>query len=371
MTSLSYQSSESATETCVLLGLAVVSAVLGVAADTVFADAAVFPLVTRGEWGQFEGWYPWPGVYPARSFFLALASLLFVAAIWPLGGGGPATVTEGAAGAAGGWRQLRLLVLWAVVGIALLFLAIFLERPKLFGEMSLDDGPVETASAVMLFAASAILATGAFKTLHSVRGPNRLLRLGCGAMALFLFFVGMEEISWGQRLFGFATPRGFAANDQAEFNLHNFNTSFLNACYYSLGFVFFILLPFLKDRLEGLAKVEVLAFFIPSRFVLFASAIGVAYAWARWSELVFQMSFFLTFFILAAYTWHFRMTDSTFVLPAVFLTFTLTQVAIILYGENLTYHWEVNEYREFFIPLSFLIYAIEMSAKFRSRARPA
>jgi hypothetical protein len=83
------------------------------------------------------------------------------------------------------------------------------------------------------------------------------------------------------------------------------------------------------------------------------------------------MSFFLTFFILAAYTWHFRMTDSTFVLPAVFLTFTLTQVAIILYGENLTYHWEVNEYREFFIPLSFLIYAIEMSAKFRSRARPA
>jgi len=255
--------------------------------------------------------------------------------------------------------------------MALSFLAIFLARPKLFGELSLDDGPIETASALMLFVSSAILAMGAFKTLHSVRGPDRLLRLGCGAIALFLFVAAMEEISWGQRLFGFETPRGFEANDQDEFNLHNFNTSFVNLCYYSLGFVFFILLPFLKDRLEGLAKVEVLAFFIPSRFVLFASAIGIAYVWARWSELVFQMSFFLTFFILAAYTWHFRMTDSTFVLPAVLLVFLLTQAVIILYGERLTYHWEINEYREFFIPLSFLIYSIEMSAKFSSRAKPA
>ncbi len=42
-------------------------------------------------------------------------------------------------------------------------------------------------------------------------------------LALSCFYVAMEEISWGQRVFGFASPTYFRANNlQGETNLHNF-----------------------------------------------------------------------------------------------------------------------------------------------------
>ncbi len=42
------------------------------------------------------------------------------------------------------------------------------------------------------------------------------------SLALFCFFVAMEEISWAQRLIGFSAPQYFLANNfQQEFNFHN------------------------------------------------------------------------------------------------------------------------------------------------------
>jgi len=41
-------------------------------------------------------------------------------------------------------------------------------------------------------------------------------------MALFYLVCAGEEISWGQRTLGFATPESMVeANEQGEFNLHN------------------------------------------------------------------------------------------------------------------------------------------------------
>jgi len=48
-------------------------------------------------------------------------------------------------------------------------------------------------------------------------------RLTFACLALCCFYVAMEEISWGQRLFGFSSPDFFKAyNLQSETNLHNF-----------------------------------------------------------------------------------------------------------------------------------------------------
>ncbi len=44
----------------------------------------------------------------------------------------------------------------------------------------------------------------------------------CALLLLFMFFVGMEEISWGQRIIGIETSDFFMEhNHQREFNLHN------------------------------------------------------------------------------------------------------------------------------------------------------
>lgn len=392
MRGLENMSGKGRVEACVLLVLALVCVVLGFHAHTIFGDASVFPLVAKGNYGQYEGWYRWPGVYPWRSAFFALASFLFVAVIWRLGSRGSAgdatieprildsrtlrLVTRSVDDEGAGEPKplisitVKELVLWMIVVLALVFLAILLFQPKQFSDISLDDGPVETASALLLFVSSGVFFVVASRTLHSVRRSNRVFRIASATIALFLFFAGMEEISWGQRIFDIKTPQSFAANRQGELNLHNFNVNFFNTCYYMLGFTFFVLLPFLKDRLEALRKVEILSFFIPSRFVLFASVIGVAYTWATWSELIYQISFFVTLFILIGYAWHLRSIDRTFLLPALVATYLLTQILMVSHGRTLVYHWEVNEYKEFFIPLSFLIYSLEILQKSRPRPEP-
>jgi hypothetical protein len=48
-------------------------------------------------------------------------------------------------------------------------------------------------------------------------------------LSFFLFVCAGEEISWGQRIFGFATPEGFVElNQQQEFNIHNLKVEFIH-----------------------------------------------------------------------------------------------------------------------------------------------
>ncbi len=79
-----------------------------------------------------------------------------------------------------------------------------------------EDGPVEWATV-----AAFVLAAGLY--LGRARGAGGLARLGLVVMAVFCVFVAGEEVSWGQRLFGFVPPEMFLAdNFQQELNLHNF-----------------------------------------------------------------------------------------------------------------------------------------------------
>ena len=56
----------------------------------------------------------------------------------------------------------------------------------------------------------------------AARPAPRWLRLWRVGLALFFLICAGEEISWGQRIFGYGTPDAVAAqNEQDEFNLHN------------------------------------------------------------------------------------------------------------------------------------------------------
>lgn len=84
-----------------------------------------------------------------------------------------------------------------------------------------EDRIVETLSAV------ALLATSIFFLLMLIKGRREKRYGTLKQIALFgfvlLFFVAAgEEISWGQRYLGIATPPELMAeNDQGELNLHN------------------------------------------------------------------------------------------------------------------------------------------------------
>lgn len=83
-----------------------------------------------------------------------------------------------------------------------------------------EDRAVEWATFAFLFAGG-ILALALPVALRGARGARRdtLVSLALGGALLTLAF---EEISWGQRLLGFATPAAVErVNVQGEFNLHN------------------------------------------------------------------------------------------------------------------------------------------------------
>jgi len=78
-----------------------------------------------------------------------------------------------------------------------------------------EDGPVEWAS-FWAFAAASGLAVREFASCSGRR------RLGLAAVAALCAFVALEEISWGQRVFGYRPPVYFLEhNFQQELNLHN------------------------------------------------------------------------------------------------------------------------------------------------------
>jgi len=67
-----------------------------------------------------------------------------------------------------------------------------------------------------------LFAAAMFFSLRAVFSPSRY-RLFFTLLALACFYVTMEEISWGQRIFGWSSPEFFKdRNIQGETNLHNF-----------------------------------------------------------------------------------------------------------------------------------------------------
>jgi hypothetical protein len=115
-------------------------------------------------------------------------------------------------------------VRWAIalplLGLAAYALAVAFLSPGAFHWLVVSElGPVELGTA-LCFGAAAFLAFGlAARTRGIAPAPVRVLYFLFAAGALF---AGLEEISYGQHLFGWGTPRWFAErNAQQETNLHN------------------------------------------------------------------------------------------------------------------------------------------------------
>ena len=125
--------------------------------------------------------------------------------------------------------------------------------PRHFAALMSEMGPLETMGTLACFVA-AVLFFGAFgKTLASRNFGRAMWLFG---LALGTSFLVLEEISWGQHIFGFETPASIAAlNVQHETNFHNFRGIHFQS--HELGilvlFAFFVVTPLLATH-EQLAR---------------------------------------------------------------------------------------------------------------------
>jgi len=111
---------------------------------------------------------------------------------------------------------------WVVAGVALVAIPLLYAVTLLDGDtvdwLISEERPVELGGFFGL-AACSVLCVLIWRT---TTGWARLARLALLALAVVFFFGAGEEISWGQRIFGFGTPEELArVNIQGETNVHN------------------------------------------------------------------------------------------------------------------------------------------------------
>jgi hypothetical protein len=127
----------------------------------------------------------------------------------------------------------RGVIIFAVIGLAyglITWLFPFVLPEDTVARLVREDSIIEYLTFIFFFIAGlGFLATFFYcKQGNNVFGYIKTKRnfIYLGLAAVLIFGAG-EEISWGQRLFGFETPEAMEENEQEEFTVHNlpvFNT---------------------------------------------------------------------------------------------------------------------------------------------------
>lgn len=181
--------------------------------------------------------------------------------------------------------------------------------------------------------------------------------VGLVALGATCMLIGLEEISWFQRVLDIESPEIMLnRNGQKETNLHNLATSATGNLYYVGALVYGVLVPALLGDRQLPSRLQWLQPLIPSRLVLFGSATAAAYVYEMWNILWIQLAFWTTLVALWA-----SGREAKRRWPATWLTVVLgaTAAAFLLAGEAMIRGWDDTEVRELIIPFGLALAGLE------------
>jgi len=175
-----------------------------------------------------------------------------------------------------------------LLGFVAAFAWLEASHPDLYYRSVQEDQALEWASFWSFLIAGGLFVLAA-RNQHRKTGA---LPWFLAALALFCFFVAMEEVSWGQRIFGQVPPEYFLAqNYQQELNLHNLASTkarlfALRAVILGYGVLLPLvgLLPFVGRLLDRIAVVPPPVELSPSMLAIFF--LHVCYPWKFTGEVV-------------------------------------------------------------------------------------
>lgn len=186
--------------------------------------------------------------------------------------------------------------------------------------------------------------------------------LGLIICAIFLLF--MEEISWGQHIFKWATPDEFEGNLQDETNFHNFYTNRFEFIYYSTAFFAFSIIPLIVTTLySGLANQ--IRFYVPPVSFGIAAFPVTALMFENWPILPFQL-----YLMVAIFTVMFSLPYSRgihrYACVLLLLLLTVQQPINLYYGHLLHLSFELSEMRELVIAFTLMMYSVWLYRKVKT-----
>lgn len=189
-------------------------------------------------------------------------------------------------------KHLYYFIYYLPLCFVFLMILVRLWPNDVFLVMVKEDHLIENSQVVALLIGSVM---AALLTKNFLRKKNLFLSLVFLAVAVGLFFTAGEEISWGQRIFGLATPESLVSqNTQGELTVHNLKpvVSKLGLAYLVVSligmFAWLIEKPLIK-----VFKSRDLRFLIPQKYLFFFFAFPVFYyiytflggeSFSEWSE---------------------------------------------------------------------------------------
>lgn len=274
----------------------------------------------------------------------------------------------------------RLAIILPLLAVALL--VIQLANPK-FAALLVrkEDWPFFRNAIFIKFACQIIGVIMFTKTARRYHNQhNRLAAVISILTALVLFVMAGEELSWGQRIFGWATPNNLtSSNAQAETNFHNINTQLFQNCLYFAGWMLLIGLPFWRRSLDKLlARFKPLRFLAnwlpPLSFVLiFAAGFGFGDPLHSETGLYYGSNLFIilaTAVILLAMIIRaiHRRSDSALCHTTVVL---LVYLAVLIGNQFFSTVWDQNagavtEYLELYISFGLMLWSIVVNSRITS-----
>ncbi len=294
----------------------------------------------------------------ARSLIIAVAAFLLVRALRP---------AETGNNYRDFWGGLDMLRFASPVSTAFIAAtaALLLIDPDLLNRLGWEDAILENLSALFLLAAALVtwLAMRNASEQVGVLGlsvPARLPLLGLGALFLLIC---LEEISWGQRIFGFPTPGLLSGNADGQTNLHNFATFLSEQLYYGAAFCAFVLFPYAASK-AGTGVPGSIGFLAPAPGLALIAAPVVFMQSEMWNTVPVQIAAWAAVFILADIV---RSTGGALrhwsvCVVAVCIT---GQTIFLLFTENLAGSNDLTEYKETLIAFLCLTWACAVLNRLR------
>lgn len=322
-----------------LLGIGALGLALVIIVDRLVSGVGVFD--------ERSPEFSWP--YLLRSAALACASFVIMA------GGRRVAVTKLPRADVTSYGGMAWLAPTTTISLltALGAGALLLASPTTLTNLVREDRLVEWCSAAFGFLAGSLLLVAVVR--NRTRSGSPLTAAALVVLAGLFVLIGLEEVSWFQRVLDIETPAGLVdRNSQRELNLHNLATGPSENLFYGGAFLFGVAWPFVLGdrRLPGvLAALGPVA---PTPLVLYGSAVVGGIVFEMWNVLAIQLTFWMS---LAAMV----LVDSAH--PgrhlARYSAVTLVAVAAIFLsaGDTMIRDWDDTEVRELVILFNLFVYA--------------
>ncbi|MBC7986510.1 MAG: hypothetical protein H7X93_07550 [Sphingomonadaceae bacterium] len=334
----------------------------------VLAIAAIGIAVIAGYELLILGWHPAREEAPLFSPYhwarIGLTLIMSVALVRALTGSASAAgrpMTSGEIGFAG-----------AVLLSALAATGVMVADPAAFAAFAREDFLLEWGSALLLFVAAGLFLADLWRRWRAPGHRSAAALLGLALVAGFagLFFVmGMEEISWMQRVFGFATPGALAeANWQGEFNLHNFQTGLTELALYTGAGVLLVFLPLLVEFAPGWRPFAWSRDFLPDRTVAAVGAPIAIFTYGQWNLVPLQLVSMVTVIAMVVWARDARRREAwgeAMLFAALGVFVALGQIVFLIAGDRMIEIFDATEWKEFYIALGLAWFA--WRARGRSR----